>query len=200
MTTFRHLPTVMALTRATPPNSNNWARHTVTQYLMRHLTQTGWQVPETGNGSAVSRQLEAKSGEQARLVGEVVLLVGLHLLEQLEAPGREVRVEVRGMPPADRVDLARVDARGLGRDVATFKEQDAPAQRGEMKSGGGPCDPATHDHDLGVHRAHGAAARVAQPAAGARPAARMLSTSACARLRSVLVMCAVIRLRVAEVR
>ena len=91
--------------------------------------------------------------ERARLPElDVLAPVELHLLEQVEAPRREVILQIRRIAPARRVDHPRVDAGRAGGDLAPLEDGDAAAVEREVKGGRRARDASPHDGDLGVDR------------------------------------------------
>ena len=83
---------------------------------------------------------------------DVFAVVELHRLEDLEAPCREVRLEIRRVAPPDRLDAAHVHARRARRDVAALEQDDAAAVCGEMPRRGGAGDAAADDENFGFDR------------------------------------------------
>src|SRR5262249_9569348 len=110
-------------------------------------------------GDAVTREigvlLRLDRLERARLTElDVNSMVELHLLEQLDTSRGEVGLQIRSVAPADRVDLARVDARGSGRDLSALGRRDASSVRGEVECGGCAGDAAADHHDVRVRASH----------------------------------------------
>src|SRR6185295_6340295 len=72
--------------------------------------------------------------ERARLPElDVLAMIERHLLEQVEAARGEVGLQIRRMPPAGRIDHARIDARRARGDLAPLEHRDAAAVEGEME-------------------------------------------------------------------
>src|SRR5262249_52309304 len=87
---------------------------------------------------------------------DVESMVELDLLEQVHASCREMRLEIRSVPPADRLDLARIDARRSGRDLAALEKRDTTSVHREVERGGRPRDSAADHHDFRVRSGHAA--------------------------------------------
>src|SRR5207245_7108812 len=79
---------------------------------------------------------------------DVLAEIELHGLEDVETAGSEVRLQIRLVAPADRVDLARVDAGGAGGDLAALEQCHATAERGEVVGCRRAGDPASHHEDV----------------------------------------------------
>src|SRR5262245_34522352 len=87
---------------------------------------------------------------------DVESMVELHVLEQLHASCCEMRLQVRSVSPADRLDLARIDARRSGRNLAALEERDTTSVRSEVERAGGSRDPAADHDDFRVSSSHAA--------------------------------------------
>src|SRR5262245_15188458 len=87
---------------------------------------------------------------------DVQSMVELHVLEQLHAASREMRLEIRSVSPANRLDLARIDPRRSGRDLTALEERDTTSVRREVERGRCSGDPAADHHDFRVNSRHAA--------------------------------------------
>ena len=125
---------------------------------------------------AVPRKVVLRRGvdglDRARLPElDVLAMVERHLLEQVEAARGEVRLQIRRMAPAGRVDHARIDARRAGGDLAPLEHGDSAAVQREVERRGCARDACAHDRDIRVPRAlprhdPGSVAHLRVPTAG----------------------------------
>src|SRR5215472_14606885 len=67
-----------------------------------------------------------------------------------------MRLEIRSVSPANRLDLARIDARRSGRDLTALEECDTTAMRSQVERGGRSNDSAADHRDFGVRSSHAA--------------------------------------------